>query len=323
MVKILIVICLFFSFNIHAKDFYLKNYQCSDNHYIRYGFFFNQSKNNPQKTLIILLQGMKSFMEKYVEIIDAFNDYNYDVFSFDWRSQGGSSRYFEEDVQKIHVPSLDVWVDDLDHLLNLKRMKTYDNIIFVGISMGGHLLLRNLLERDSWKKVATKGVIFLAPMIDIYTFKLPYTWTKLYIKYQLLKNPLHFAMGFKPYDFETGYNDHALSTYDMNRAKIAFNLSNAFPEFVTSGPTWYCLDKIVDSLNMLHSNPKQLNEIPSLWFIVKDDIFIDNSRILDFMSNYSELKIYEDAKHNLFDETDDVRERLFWDMNHFIRKFTE
>ncbi|MDP1816523.1 MAG: hypothetical protein Q8K92_18865, partial [Leadbetterella sp.] len=64
----------------------------------------------------------------------------------------------------------------------------------------------------------------------------------------------------------------------------------------------------------------QFNDIPSLWVIAKDDVIINNSRILEFMSNYSELRIYDDAKHNLFEEQDEVRERLFVDIASFINK---
>jgi lysophospholipase len=320
MFKILLGICLFFSFNLQAKEYYLKNYNCDDDHYIRYGFFFSESKKQPQKTLIIFLQGMKSFIEKHGETIDILNDSGYDVFSFDWRSQGGSSRYLEEDTQKIHIPSFDIWLDDLDNLLNLKEIKSYENIVFVGVSMGGHLLLRNLLERNSWMTLQVRGVIFLAPMIDLYTYNLPYSWTQLYIKYQVLKNPFDFAMGYKPYDFKEGYKDHELSTYDKNRAMTAFDISRLCPEFVTSGPTWYFMDKMLDSLETLHENQKQFNDIPSLWVIAKDDVIINNNRILEFMSNSSELRIYDDAKHNLFEEKDEVRERLFADIASFINK---
>ncbi|MDP1974761.1 MAG: hypothetical protein Q8K37_02190, partial [Alphaproteobacteria bacterium] len=80
MFKILLTFCFFFSFNLQAKEYYLKNYSCDDDHYIRYGFFFSELKKHPQKTLIIFLQGMKSFIEKHGETIDILNDSGYDVF---------------------------------------------------------------------------------------------------------------------------------------------------------------------------------------------------------------------------------------------------
>lgn len=332
MLKILIVALICFSFDLQAvsifesdnedNNFYLQNYQCKDGHQIRCGFFFSESENKPKKTLIIFLQGMGSFIEKDCETIYDFNVKGYDVFSFDWRSQGGSSRFLEDDSQKIHVPSFDLWLDDLDNLWELKEIRAYENIVFVGASMGGHLLLRNLLERDIWSNLNVRGVIFLTPMIDIYTFKLPYFLSHLYVKYKALKTPLEFVTGFKFYDFDDGYKEHVLSANDINRALIAFNISRAYPDYVTSGPTWYFLHKMLDSLETLHAQSKQFNDIPSLWITAKDDSILDNSRILDFIGNQSELKIYDCVTHNLFDEKNEIRERLFHDMNRFIRNVT-
>ncbi len=62
----------------------------SDNLSIRYGIWSCQKEKKLGS--IILLSGRTEFMEKYTETIGILNQKGFDVYSFDWRGQGLSTR---------------------------------------------------------------------------------------------------------------------------------------------------------------------------------------------------------------------------------------
>lgn len=65
------------------------------------------------KGSILLLQGRNECIEKYIETADDLNDRGFDVVSFDWRGQGGSSRFYS-DRRRGHIDSFQQYAEDLD-----------------------------------------------------------------------------------------------------------------------------------------------------------------------------------------------------------------
>jgi lysophospholipase len=71
----------------------------------------------PCKGTIVLLHGRAEFIEKYFETITNLRESGFDVCTFDWRGQGGSSRLIG-DPAKGYIESFHQYVDDLDAILN-------------------------------------------------------------------------------------------------------------------------------------------------------------------------------------------------------------
>ena len=78
---------------------------------------------------VVILQGRASFIEKYSEVIVELNQLGFDVISFDWRGQGGSSRLLPH-PQKVYIDSFDDYLEDLEIVLNTQ----HDHFIVVYIS---------------------------------------------------------------------------------------------------------------------------------------------------------------------------------------------
>jgi lysophospholipase len=78
---------------------------------LRYAVF--RTDNQSCKGSVILLQGRNECIEKYAETANDLNLSGFDVVSFDWRGQGGSSRFFS-DHRRGHIDSFGQYAADLD-----------------------------------------------------------------------------------------------------------------------------------------------------------------------------------------------------------------
>ncbi len=117
----------------------------------------------------LLLQGGRAdFIEKYLEPIGHWQRRGWRVGGFDWRGQGRSGR-LAADPWTGHAPSLDPLVDDLAAFVAEWRRTTPGPHVLVGISMGGHLVLRLLAERG----VAVDAAVLVAPMLGLNSGRLP------------------------------------------------------------------------------------------------------------------------------------------------------
>ncbi|MBV9884187.1 MAG: alpha/beta hydrolase [Sphingomonadaceae bacterium] len=106
---------------------------------------------------LLFANGRGDFIEKYLEAGDHWHRRGWNVAAFDWRGQGGSIG------PGFAFESFDVLVDDLAALLADWRADTPGPHVAIGHSMGGHLLLRTLVERAP----ALDAAVLVAPMIDV------------------------------------------------------------------------------------------------------------------------------------------------------------
>lgn len=117
---------------------------------------------------LLFLGGRGDPIEKYRETLDHWAQGGWAVESFDWRGQGGSGR-FVDDPQLGHADDFSVWLADLDAYASEWRARTAGPHVMVGHSMGGHLLLRALVEG----RVEADAAVLVAPMIGIHAGGLP------------------------------------------------------------------------------------------------------------------------------------------------------
>jgi lysophospholipase len=112
---------------------------------------------------LIFAGGRGDFIEKYLEAFAHWHGRGWNVTGFDWRGQGASRG------TGFAVDSFDLLVDDLDALLSAWRAEGPGPHVAIGHSMGGHLLLRTLIER----KPALDAVVLVAPMIVVNSAPIP------------------------------------------------------------------------------------------------------------------------------------------------------
>ena len=78
---------------------------------LRYGYW--RTTRPPSKGTVIILQGRAEFIEKYFETAGELREKGFDVLTFDWRGQGGSSRLLR-DHYRGYVDDFDQYVMDLE-----------------------------------------------------------------------------------------------------------------------------------------------------------------------------------------------------------------
>lgn len=73
---------------------------------------FRTTKHSPKGTIVVL-QGRNECIEKYFETITEILQRGFDVATFDWRGQGGSTRFWQ-DRRRGHIDTYDQYSADLD-----------------------------------------------------------------------------------------------------------------------------------------------------------------------------------------------------------------
>lgn len=122
---------------------------------------------SPRGTL--LFQGGRGdFIEKYLESFARWHAAGWSINAFDWRGQGLSGRVCE-DPSVGHIDDFAIWIEDLADYFTRWRATTPGPHVVIGHSMGGHLLLRALVEN----RIAPDAAVFVAPMFGIETPPVP------------------------------------------------------------------------------------------------------------------------------------------------------
>jgi lysophospholipase len=121
-----------------------------------------------QRGSILFQGGRGDFIEKYLESFAHWHAQGWSVTAFDWRGQGKSGR-LTEDPNVGHIDDFGVWIDDLGEFYARWKATTPAPHVVMGHSMGGHLLLRAMIE----KRVTPDAAVFVAPMFGIETPPVP------------------------------------------------------------------------------------------------------------------------------------------------------
>ena len=117
----------------------------------------------------ILFQGGRGdFIEKYQETYADWHGQGWSVTAFDWRGQGKSGRLCD-DANVGHIDDFAVWIDDLAEFFKRWKATSTGPHIVIGHSMGGHLILRALVE----SRIVPDAAVFIAPMFGIETPPVP------------------------------------------------------------------------------------------------------------------------------------------------------
>ncbi len=117
---------------------------------------------------ILFLPGRGDAYEKYLETLEEWHRAGWRVTGSDWRGQAGSGRLGKDAVTG-HIEDFAIWVDDLAQLWKQWVAETPGPHVLAGHSMGGHIILRALIE----KRVVPDAVVLSAPMTGIAGPRLP------------------------------------------------------------------------------------------------------------------------------------------------------
>ncbi len=280
----------------------------SENQQIRYGIWY--SHNDKKRGSVILLNGRKEFMEKYAETILELNQRGFDVYSFDWRGQGLSSRMLTN-RHKGFIKTYDIYLNDLDRFVSkIVRPGAAIPLIILSHSMGGHIALRFMHEHP---ELVDKAVL-VSPMIDILTSPLPRWWVRL-VAWGAIKADLDHAyiIGAGDYTAEK-FKDNRL-TSDPKRFMDEHKAIVGNPGLALGGPTYGWLSATFESIDIL-TEPDFAKKIttPILIASAGRDRVVSNKAQKTLCSLLPDCRFAEitGARHEILKETDALR-LIFWD----------
>lgn len=265
----------------------------------------------PARGSILFLPGRGDFYEKYLETLEQWHRAGWRVTAADWRGQAGSGRLGHDAVTG-HVADFSVWVDDLAALWADWTAHTPGPHVLAGHSMGGHLVLRALVEGRA--APAPAAAVLSAPMIGINGPPLPLP--ALHAVAQMMcqvGDPLRQAWKWSEKPGELPADRADLLTHDRDRYADEVWWRSARSELVMGPASWRWVERAYASWRMLEA-PGALESVrvPVLLLSTAADKLVShpaNLRAASRLPHGEMVAFSHEAHHEILREVDAVRDR--------------
>lgn len=278
-----------------------------DHQSLRYGIWYSPKKIS--KGSILLLSGRREFMEKYSETIGELNHEGYNVYSFDWRGQGLSSRMLTN-RHKGFIDDYNVYLNDLHTFVtNIVMPEAVHPLIIIAHSMGGHIAIRFLHDHPETANMA----VLTSPMINIFSSSLSRSFAK-FISWIAVKTGFShsYIIGSGDYtDEEFEGNELTSDPVRFTDAKKAIAKN---PDLALGGPTYGWLSATLTSIDTLNrADFASKIQTPILMVIAGDDKIVSTKAQKIFCKMLPNCKLIEisGARHEIFKERNAFRS-IFW-----------
>lgn len=263
----------------------------------------------------ILVGGYIEFIEKYFEAARDFHRRGFNVWCLDWRGQGGSAR---SGRTKPDLRLFDRDAEDLTQFITTVSPRDHKRLL-IAHSMGGAVCLLALANHAPLVDAA----VLSAPMIQINTGNIP-RWaarTLARVMTAIGKGDSFVpGAGAWPNLAPRFGNINRLSNHPV-RGKLVDTWFTAAEDLRHDGPTYAWL-KAAFALTARISNAELLSCIrtPILIGSAEQDFLVDPTAHLRAATLLPDARLvtFDSAKHELFQETDDVRDRWFAAIDSFV-----
>jgi len=289
-----------------------------DNYSIRYGVWLCEKL--PKRGTVILLTGRTEFMEKYAETISELNRRGFDVYSFDWRGQGLSTRMLAN-RHKGYVDTYQDYIDDLTMFIDkIVRPQAVSPLVVLAHSMGGHIALRYLHDHPG----VIERAVLVSPMIDIFTlsFSRWFVRTLVYIADKAGWNQA-YVIGSGDYSPDARKFDGNRLTSDPQRFWDEKKAIEENPALALGGVTYGWLSATFKSIDIL-TEPGFAEEIttPILMVSAGSDkvVSIEAQETICSLLKQCRLTTIPGARHEILIETDSIRSFFWKEFDGFIKE---
>jgi lysophospholipase len=267
----------------------------------------------------ILFQGGRGdIFEKYLESFAHWHAANWNVAAFDWRGQGGSGRLLP-DPHVGYVSDFSVWIDDLAAFVADWQADTPGPHVIMGHSMGGHLLLRALIERQ----VAPDAAVLIAPMLGFDTAPLPFAVARwLAGMMTRIGAPERPAWKVNERPALPGASRQKFLTHDDARYADELWWKSTKPELELGPPSWHWMTLAYGSTATTEArgHPEAI-ETPMLILGTDGDRLVSPAAIKRFASRIPQarLKMFgRDVAHEILREKDAPRNEALAAIDSFL-----
>jgi len=264
---------------------------------------------------LLFAAGRGDFVEKYLEALGDWHARGWSVSSFDWRGQGRS----KGSNAAGHFDSFDILVEDLGLIIDDWVASTPGPHVVVAHSMGGHMLLRLLVER----RPDIAAAVLVAPMITVNSGAFP-EWA---------------AAGMAAAAAMTGFGrwpiwgvQLARSPVGSVRQRILTGCADRYedelfwwdrdPDAAPVAPSFGWLNAAYHSARAFTAEALAKVDLPVLLLGTERDQLVSPSaikRVAGLLPN-SELVMFDDCAHEILRERDEVRGAALARIDAFLDK---
>jgi len=251
------------------------------------------------KGSILLITGRGDFLEKYAEALHDFGEQGWAVAVFDWRGQGGSGRLGRSPMHG-YIKDFSLWADDLAEVMAWFHAHCPAPHHAVAHSMGGHLLLRHLVDHPG----AVLRAVLLAPMLGLHAA--PFRMALVGAAASFV-GALGLAQAYLPGGGAYGSgNDgrQALLTSDAERYADERWWVQQRPGLALGSATWGWLAAAARSLRGF--KPGRLRT-PLLVLMAEHEGLVDNHATVRMLAGRAEIETIAGAAHEMLREASDIR----------------
>lgn len=269
----------------------------------------------------ILVQGGRAdIIEKFLEVIGHLHAHGWAVTAFDWRGQGGSGR-LSKDPHVGHAERFDPWLADLSAFWNDWRAEGDGPATILGHSMGGHLLLRSLMDGG----VDPDAAVLVAPMLGIHSPVGPRLGAWLARLMTRIGDPARPAWRVRDDSRSAGHRERLLTHSHDRYADEAFWYDRD-PSLRLGPPSWAWIAEAFVACAALRDDPRLATvRTPILMLVADEDGLVDSKAAVRVAARLPRCELERfgaESAHEILREDDAVRLRAYGLIDAFLARQT-
>lgn len=258
---------------------------------------------------ILFFPGRGDNYEKYLESLEELHRADWQVTAADWRGQAGSGRLGADETTG-HIEDFASWIDDLAEFWDHWKSSHPGPHVLAGHSMGGHLVLRALIE----KRVDPNAVFLSAPMLGFVGPQLPLGLLQGVARMMTaVGDPARPAWKWSEKPGELPEGRQALLTHDEERYADEIWWRENRPELVMGPGSWGWVERAYASTRVLDApGAMEAVEVPVQILSTTNDKLVSHRaavRAAERLPKGELVEFGKEARHEILREVDTVRDR--------------
>ena len=266
---------------------------------------------------VLLLHGRSEFIEKQFETIHDVRKRGFEVISFDWRGQGGSSRILE-DPRRGYVDEFDQYIIDLETIFNEVALPDCKAPFYIFAHSSGALV--SLLAAPQLAN-RVRRMVLTSPFLGLGRQPISSPMVKMLASAMCMFGLGEVYLGSGPGVGDKKPFEGNIHTTDPERYERNRRFVEEFPELAIGGPTAAWVNAACNAIERVSDIDyyKQIST-PVLMIAAGADQVVSNratERLGKRLRSGATLTI-DGAKHELMQEKDVYREQLLAAFSSFV-----
>lgn len=265
---------------------------------------------------ILFEGGRGDIFEKYLELFAHWHGLGWSITWIDWRGQAGSGRLTPHPAVG-HIDDFADYIADFAAFHADWAARTAGPRVLMGHSMGGHLVLRALVEGA----VAADACVLVAPMLGLRTA----FGARLGERIARIMGGIGTASRAAWKENEKPGGDatrFSLLTHDAGRYEDELWWQSTKPEIVTGPPSWRWVIEAFASTRALRRDERlKTMNVPTLMLVPMADQLVDAKAAVAVGARLPDCDVVpfgNEAAHEVLREADSVRNRAIAELDRFL-----